>query len=40
MTTLDLAELRRDYALASLTETQVDADPIRQFERRHFQADE
>ena len=33
MTTLDLAELRRDYALASLTETQVDTDPIRQFER-------
>jgi pyridoxamine 5'-phosphate oxidase len=33
MTTLDLAALRRDYALASLTETEVDADPVRQFER-------
>jgi len=33
MTTLDIAALRRDYALASLTETDVDADPIRQFER-------
>lgn len=33
MTTLDLAALRRDYALASLTETEVDPDPIRQFER-------
>ena len=31
--TLDLAALRRDYALASLTEADVDADPIRQFER-------
>jgi pyridoxamine 5'-phosphate oxidase len=33
MTTLDLAALRRDYALASLAERDVDADPIRQFER-------
>ena len=33
MTTLDLAALRRDYALASLAEAQVDGDPIRQFER-------
>lgn len=33
MTTLDIAALRRDYALASLTEADVDADPIRQFER-------
>lgn len=33
MTTIDLAALRRDYALSSLTETNVDADPIRQFER-------
>ena len=33
MTSLDLAALRRDYALASLTEAAVDADPIRQFER-------
>jgi len=32
MTNLDLAVLRRDYALASLSETHVDADPIRQFE--------
>ena len=32
MTNLDLAALRRDYALASLRETHVDADPIRQFE--------
>ncbi|MDF2772660.1 MAG: pyridoxamine 5-phosphate oxidase [Geminicoccaceae bacterium] len=32
MTNLDLAALRRDYALASLSETHVDADPIRQFE--------
>ncbi|HEX6053646.1 MAG TPA: pyridoxamine 5'-phosphate oxidase [Gemmatimonadaceae bacterium] len=32
MTSLDLAALRRDYALASLTETDVNADPIRQFE--------
>ena len=33
MTTLDLAALRRDYALATLDERDVDADPIRQFER-------
>lgn len=33
MTTLDLAALRRDYALASLGERDVDADPVRQFER-------
>jgi pyridoxamine 5'-phosphate oxidase len=33
MTTLDLAALRRDYALASLAERDVDPDPIRQFER-------
>jgi len=33
MTTLDLAALRRDYALATLNERDVDADPIRQFER-------
>jgi len=33
MTTLDLAALRRDYALSSLTEQDVDPDPIRQFER-------
>jgi pyridoxamine 5'-phosphate oxidase len=33
MTGLDLSALRRDYAMASLTEADVDADPIRQFER-------
>ena len=33
MTTLDLAALRRDYALATLDERDVNADPIRQFER-------
>jgi len=33
MTTLDLAALRRDYALATLDERDVDTDPIRQFER-------
>ena len=33
MTTLDLAGLRRDYALAALDERDVDPDPIRQFER-------
>jgi len=33
MTTLDLAALRRDYALATLDERDVEADPIRQFER-------
>jgi pyridoxamine 5'-phosphate oxidase len=33
MTTLDLAALRRDYALSSLTEQDVDPDPVRQFDR-------
>ena len=33
MTTLDLAAVRRDYALASLAERDADPDPIRQFER-------
>jgi pyridoxamine 5'-phosphate oxidase len=33
MTALDLAALRRNYALATLDERDVDADPIRQFER-------
>ena len=33
MTSLDLAAVRRDYALASLAERDVDPDPIRQFER-------
>ena len=33
MTTLDLAVLRRDYALATLAQRDVDPDPIRQFER-------
>ena len=33
MTTLDLAALRRDYALATLDERDIDPDPIRQFER-------
>ena len=33
MTTLDLAALRRDYALAMLDQRDVDLDPIRQFER-------
>ena len=33
MTTLDLAALRRDYALATLDQRDVDPDPIRQFER-------
>lgn len=33
MTTVDLAALRRDYALATLEERDVDPDPIRQFER-------
>ena len=33
MTSFDLAALRRDYALSSLSETDVDPDPIRQFER-------
>ena len=30
---LDLAAIRKDYALSSLTERDADADPIRQFER-------
>lgn len=33
MTTLDLAALRRDYALATLDERDVEPDPVRQFER-------
>ena len=33
MTPLDLAAIRRDYAMASLSERDVDPDPIRQFER-------
>ena len=33
MTSFDLAALRRDYALSSLSETDVDPDPIHQFER-------
>ena len=33
MTQFDLAALRRDYALSSLSEADVDADPIRQFDR-------
>ena len=33
MTSLDLAALRRDYALATLDQRDVDPDPIRQFER-------
>jgi pyridoxamine 5'-phosphate oxidase len=33
MTGLDIAALRRDYALSSLSESDVDADPIRQFDR-------
>lgn len=33
-----LADLRREYALESLTERDVDADPIRQFERWFEQA--
>ena len=33
MTSLDLASLRQDYALSSLTEESVDPNPIRQFER-------
>ena len=35
---MDLADLRRDYALQSLTERDVDADPIRQFEKWFEQA--
>ena len=37
MTSLDLAALRQDYALSSLTEESVDPNPIRQFE--HWFAD-
>jgi pyridoxamine 5'-phosphate oxidase len=33
MTSLDISALRRDYALSSLSESDVDPDPIRQFER-------
>src|SRR5688500_7833327 len=33
MTSFDLAALRRDYALSTLSEADVDPDPIRQFER-------
>jgi pyridoxamine 5'-phosphate oxidase len=33
MTILDIAAIRKDYALSSLTERDVDPDPIRQFER-------
>src|SRR5215213_8873649 len=33
MAILDLAAIRKDYALSSLTERDADADPIRQFER-------
>jgi pyridoxamine 5'-phosphate oxidase len=33
MTSLDLSALRQDYALSSLSELDVDRDPIRQFER-------
>jgi pyridoxamine 5'-phosphate oxidase len=33
MTILDLAAIRKDYALSSLTERDVDPDPTRQFER-------
>ena len=29
----DLATLRRDYSLSSLNEADIDADPIRQFDR-------
>ena len=32
MTGLDIAALRRDYAMAALRETEADADPVRQFE--------
>jgi pyridoxamine 5'-phosphate oxidase len=35
---MSLADLRRDYALESLTERDVDPDPIRQFERWFEQA--
>ena len=33
MAILDIAAIRKDYALSSLTERDVDPDPIRQFER-------
>jgi pyridoxamine 5'-phosphate oxidase len=33
MAILDIAAIRKEYALSSLTERDVDADPIRQFER-------
>jgi pyridoxamine 5'-phosphate oxidase len=33
MTSLDVAALRQDYALSSLTEEDIDPNPIRQFER-------
>jgi len=33
MAILDLAAIRKDYALSSLTERDVDPDPVRQFER-------
>src|SRR5215204_4539858 len=33
MTNFDLAALRKDYALSSLSEADVDPDPIRQFDR-------
>lgn len=33
MTDIDIAALRQDYALSSLSESDVDPDPIRQFER-------
>ena len=33
MTTRALADLRREYALSELHESEVDADPVRQFER-------
>lgn len=34
-----LSDLRRDYALAALTEREVDADPIRQFRQWYAEAD-
>ena len=33
MATLDIAAIRKDYALSSLTESDVESDPIHQFER-------
>jgi len=33
MTSLDISALRKDYALSSLSESDVDLNPIRQFER-------